>query len=114
MEMQMNENTQEQTSPPEIKKLSPDAPVDGEVLQRLQQVQHARLQVADRLLDLEMEKVRLLASAQRIDNEKTRIFEGILMERGLPPNSIVEVDAETGIITDPRKRMAPPAPPPAS
>jgi hypothetical protein len=62
--------------------------------------------MADRLLDIEMDKVRVLASAQRIDNEKIRIFESVLLERGLPPNTVVEINAETGAITDPRKRMA--------
>jgi len=104
----MEDTTQQDT--PEPVKLAPDAPVSAATLQRLQQVQFARQQMADRLLDIEMDKVRVLASAQRIDNEKIRIFESILLERGLPPNTVVEINAETGAITDPRKRMAVDAP----
>ena len=80
----------------------------------LQRLQQSRMSLGERLLDLEAEKVRLLAAVQRLDNEKTRVFEGILMERGLPPNSVVEIDAETGAITDPRKRVNIPQPPPAN
>jgi hypothetical protein len=99
---------------PEVKQLAPDTPVAKDVLMGLQRLQQSRMSLGERLLDLEAEKVRLLAAVQRLDNEKTRVFEGILMERGLPPNSVVEIDAETGAITDPRKRVNIPQPPPAN
>jgi len=37
-----------------------------------------------------------LAAARRIDEEKQRVFEGLLVERGLPPDATVEIDASTG------------------
>ena len=86
--------------------ITPETPVSKETLTALHRLQETRLSLGERLLDLEGDKVRLLAAVQRLDSEKTRIFEALLIERGLPPNAVVEVDAATGIISDPRKRQA--------
>jgi len=95
------------------RRLNPDDPVPPEVLQRLRALQEARFEVSDRILTLEQEKVRLLASARRIDEERQRTFEGVLVERGLTPESVVEIDAGTGrlkvIETKPPAAQAPTA-----
>ncbi len=80
------------------KRLSFDTPVEPETLKRLEELQGARTQVADRLLDLEQERIRLLRAATQIDTEKQRTFESILVSRGLTPNFPVEIDAKTGVL----------------
>lgn len=75
-----------------------DTPISAETLTKLQKIQSARLNVADRLMDTELERVKLLATAQRLDIEKQRVFEGVLLERGLPLDTMLEVDATTGSI----------------
>ena len=79
-------------------KLTLTDPVDAETLRKFQQLQASRLQIADNILGLEQEKVKLLRAAQNIDAERQRMFEGVLLIRGLPPNYPVEIDAKTGNI----------------
>lgn len=80
-------------------KLSVQDPVSAEDLAKLGEIQGTRLQVAERLLELEQEKIRVLRAASNIDTERQRIFEKVLTERGLPPNAPVEIDAKTGKIS---------------
>lgn len=84
---------------PDAKKLSPDDPVDADTLVKFGQLQASRMQCAERLLDLEQERVRVLRAAASLDTERQRIFESILVARGLAPNFPVEIDAKTGKIT---------------
>lgn len=81
-----------------LAKKSVSDPVSPEDLARLAELQSARVQVAERMLDLEQEKVRTLRAASNIDTERQRLFERLLMERGLPPNAPVEIEAKTGVI----------------
>ena len=81
---------------PDTKKLTLDDPVDPETLGKFGQLQQARMQCAERLLDLEQERVRTLRAAANIDAERQKMFEGLLLTRGLPPNFPVEIDAKTG------------------
>ena len=81
------------------KKLTLDDPIDSETLGKLGQLQQARLQCADRLLDLEQERVRILRAAAQVDAERQKVFEGVLLSRGLPPNFPVTIDGATGKMT---------------
>lgn len=81
------------------KKLTVNDPVDGETLRRIGDLTGARYDVAERLLDLEQQKVTLLVTAKQIDEEKARLFNKILLDRGLPPGTPIELDAESGAIT---------------
>ena len=83
---------------PEKKRLTPEDPVDEETRARFSSLQDARLRTGDRLLDLELEKVKLIRSASAIDNERQKLFEKILIERGLSPNQPVTIDSATGQI----------------
>lgn len=100
---------------PDMKRLTPADPVDKETLQRLGELQTARLQIADRLLDLEQEKVGLIVAARDVKREVDRTFEKILVDRGLPPSARVEIDGQTGRIipvgVGPRVPGDPPATP---
>lgn len=106
-----NDNGQQQPQ----RRLTTDDPVSMEQLNRLRLLQESRLDVSDRFMTLEQEKVKLLAAARRIDEEKQRVFQGILLERGLAPDATVEIDASSGrlkLISDdqPASPPAPPAP----
>jgi len=81
---------------PEAKKLTLDDPVEPELLGKFGQLQQARMQCAERLLDLEQERVRVLRAAANVDAERQKLFEGLLLSRGLPPNFPVEIDGKTG------------------
>lgn len=84
-----------------IETVPANTPVSEELLLKLQQLQQSRLHISDQLLDIELTRVKLLAGAQRLDNEKLRTFEGILLERGLPLNTVVEIDGGTGAVRFP-------------
>lgn len=77
-------------------KLSIADPVDAETLRKFQQLQASRLQVAENLLNIEQDKIRLIRAASNIEAERQRLFEGVLLARGLPLNYPVEIDAKTG------------------
>jgi len=79
-------------------KLTIADPVDAETLRKFQQLQSSRLQVADSLLSLEQDKIRLMRAASNIEAERQRLFEGVLISRGLPTNYPVEIDAKTGAV----------------
>jgi len=80
------------------KKLTVNDPVDAETLLRIGELTGARYDVGERMLDLEQAKVSLLVTAKQIDDEKARLFNKILLERGLPPNTPVELNSDTGAI----------------
>lgn len=82
----------------EAKKLSPSDPVDKVTRDKLDDLGGARLDIAEQLLDMDMKRVQLLVSVQRLDEERNKLFERVLMERGLPPNTAVQIDVQTGII----------------
>ena len=78
------------------KKLTLNDPVDPETLRRLETVHSTRQQIAMQLLEMEEERVRLLVAARPLRDERNRIFEKILIERGLPPTLAIDIDLETG------------------
>lgn len=82
----------------EKKHLTVDDPIDSETRGRFASLQDARLRMGDRLLDLELEKVKVIRSASAIDNERQKLFERVLIERGLSPNQPVTIDSATGQI----------------
>jgi hypothetical protein len=82
----------------ENKRLTIDDPIDEETRGRFYSLQDARLRTGDRLLDLELEKIKLIRSVSAIDNERQKLFERVLIERGLPPNQTVTIDSTTGKI----------------
>lgn len=86
-----------------------DDPVEPELLAKFGQIQQARMQCSERLLDLEQERVRVLRAAANVDAERQKLFEGLLLSRGLPPNFPVEIDAKTGKMNA-IQGAAPPAP----
>lgn len=96
------------------RKLNISDPVEPETLAKFGELQAARLQAAERLLDLEQERIRTLRAASNIDNERQRLFEALLISRGLAPNAPVEIDAKTGRITQVDAMGAPVKAPPSA
>lgn len=101
------------------RRLTIEDPVSMDQLNRLRLLQESHADIADRMLSLETEKVKLLAAARRIAEEKQRVFEGILLERGLAPDATVEIEATSGKLkvlsesSEPAVRPAPPQPSPS-
>lgn len=89
------------------RQLTINDPVTPEDLQRLAEVQGRRLEIADALLDLEQEKVRLLVQARQIDEQKNQLFGKIVTDRGLPQGFPVEIDAKSGLVKPLVQQAAP-------
>ena len=81
-----------------------------ETLKRFDELDTARYEVAGQLLNVEQERVRLLAAAHQVDTQRQRMFEKILVERGLEPSTQIQIDSKTGAI----RVMTSSAPPPES
>ena len=82
----------------QIKKLTPADPLDEETKQKLDELTEMSYDIAIKLYESEQAKVRLLVAGRQVDVEKQKLFEKILMDRGLPPNTPVEIDGQTGMI----------------
>jgi hypothetical protein len=82
----------------EAKRKTISDPVGKETLDRLRELDNAQSDMGRRLLEVEQERMRILSGAHQLDTQKTRIFETILVERGLSPNARVSLDPETGIL----------------
>ena len=85
-------------SNPETKALTADDPIDAETLAKFAELEQHRMRLGGQVLDLRGEEVRLMVAARRLDEEKQRLFEKVLVDRGLTPTTPVEIDAETGQI----------------
>jgi len=81
------------------KSLSLDTPVPPEVLERLRDMELTRSRIGHQLIDLENERISLIAGARRIDDERNKLFHVLLVERGLAPNTPVSIDPETGLMS---------------
>jgi hypothetical protein len=91
MEMNMTENEQ--------KALTIEDPIDAETLGRLEQNSDHFVHISTRLAELELEKVRILVALRGLAEDKNRIIEKCLVDRGLSPNTAVEINPTTGQIT---------------
>ncbi len=80
----------------ENKRLSPEDPVDEATLVALARLRDVRLTLGAQLMDLELQKIQLLSSVKRIDEQNQRMFDEILVSRGLPPGTAVELDGPSG------------------
>ena len=90
----MSENTH-QEAPSE----QSDKPVPREVLDKLRQMDQARSRFGQQLLDLESERIFLLANVRRLDDERSKLFSALLVERGYSPDTPAQIDPETGLLT---------------
>jgi hypothetical protein len=77
--------------------LTIDSPVGKDVVDKLEEMERARLVLSDRNMQIDVEKLRILNAVQGIEREHRKIYEKILLDRGLDPTLRVTVD-ETGKI----------------
>jgi hypothetical protein len=77
------------------KQLTMKDPVSEETFEQLVTLRDAKQQMALKLLELKNEEIQILAAAKRTDMQSRRLFEQILVERGLDPASEVFIDAKT-------------------
>jgi molybdate-binding protein len=73
-------------------------PVDQDTLERFAQLDYSASQIGRRFVDMEMERVRLVRSCASIEQERTKLFEKVLLDRGLAPNTVVHINPQTGEI----------------
>ena len=78
--------------------LTPNDPVSPEALKKFEELDGARYELGLRLLELEQERVRILAAAHQVDQQRQRLFEQVLVERGLQPGTPVSINEKTGEI----------------
>ena len=79
-------------------KKSTKDPINPEVLARLTEMDAQKQVLAQKLLELELEKVSLLGAARRIDVEFKETFAKVLEERGISPGTPVSIDSQTGVL----------------
>lgn len=82
----------------EAKRLTLDDPVPPETIQKLRQVQEAQAAIAVEFINLEERKIQLLAGNKKLREQYGRVFEALLIERGLSPDTLVDLDGKTGKI----------------
>lgn len=91
----------------ERKKLTVNDPVPPEVIQAFDHIEKARARIAIENMALDQRKIQLLAAAKKVDEQFQKLFDSILVERGLPLDTVVEIDDKTGVLTV----QSPPTPP---
>lgn len=82
----------------DARRLTPEDPVPQETLQAFRQIKTAQSDVGLELLALEDRKIQLLAANKKLREQQDRLFQAILIERGLAPQTPVEIDSKTGRI----------------
>jgi len=81
------------------KTLTIEDPIDQDTLRQLEQNSDHFVHVSTRLAELELEKVRIIVALRTLSDEKNRVIEKCLVDRGLSPNTMVEINPTTGQIT---------------
>jgi len=84
--------------PEETQKLTVNDPISPEILAQFNELEDSHYKVANHLLSIEQERIRLLSAAHQVDLQRQRLFEKVLMERGLAPTTQVEIDSKTGTL----------------
>lgn len=92
-EIPTQEPTQEPIQEPQAP-LTVNDPVEKEVVQRLAEMERARIQLADRNAYLDLEKDRTLNALRGLEAEHRRTYEKILLSRGLVPTTLIQIDED--------------------
>jgi len=82
----------------EVPKLNADTPIDAETLRKFEELEGAKAGIAEQFLALEQSRIRLLTAAGQVDTQRRRLYETVLVSRGIDPTTPVEVNGETGVI----------------
>ena len=73
-------------------------PVEPEILSKFNELEETEARLSSELLAIEKRKLQLLKLSLNLDKARQQIFEGLLLERGMPLDSQVVLDPETGVI----------------
>jgi lipase chaperone LimK len=76
-----------------------EQPVPQEVIDRLDELDRVRSRLGQQLLDLENERISILATSRKLDEERGKIFQALLVERGLSPDTPVRIDPKTRVLS---------------
>lgn len=90
----MSESNGESKQP----RLTINDPVDKRALVLLTQLREAKTQMALQLVDIEQRKIHILGAIKRVDEQTQKVFDAILVDRGIAPGTPVELDGNTGAI----------------
>lgn len=93
----------------DTKRLTVEDPIDQTTLTQFAELEGHKNQLGGRLIDIKAEEVKIMVAARRIDEEKQRLFEKVLVDRGLHPSTAVEIEASTGLIRVLRPHQEAPA-----
>lgn len=89
---------------------APLEPVNAEDLALLRELDNARVNLSLRFTDLNIEHVQVLAAIKRVKDQQDAVFRRIASERGLPDQSLVEINPKTGeVIASPTSKSVPEA-----
>lgn len=77
---------------------APYSPVTAEDLARLHELGVAEHGLQQQLYDLELAKIPILAAGKRIREEQDAVYQRIASERGLSPQTLINVNMKTGEI----------------
>jgi hypothetical protein len=83
----------------ETKSLTRQDPVDPQTLQNLEALSNTKQELAIRLADLEVEKLNLLGTLRRVGMEFDQQIVKILTDRGIDPQTQVQINPKDGVIT---------------
>lgn len=70
--------------------------VNAEDLARLRELNIARNSIAARLLELEIEKITILAAGKRVCEEEHSMFRRLASERGIAETTVMDINPRTG------------------
>lgn len=71
-------------------------PVEPEILNKFNELEDTEVRLSLELLSLEKRKLQLLKLSLNLEKARQQVFEGILIERGLPLDTQIRLDPETG------------------
>lgn len=96
----------------DARRLTLEDPVPPETLAAFRQIKGAQSEIGLELMALEERKIQLLAGNKKLREQHDRLFHAILMERGLPPQTPVEIDGKSGrvLVRTPEAPSPEPAP----
>lgn len=75
---------------------APYSPVSADDLARLHELGVAEHGLQQQLYDLELAKIPILAAGKRIREEQDLVYRRIASERGLSPQTVINVNMKTG------------------
>lgn len=70
--------------------------VEPEILVKLRDLNQAKIDLALRIQDLELERLQNLVTARKVKAELDGLFDDIGQSRGIPSGEVFQVDMQTG------------------